>query len=95
MSRYNVYLLPEAFEEEYEAYVWYKNQRENLGEEFLIELKKGVDKISANPNFYGFIDGKKVLRDYRIERFPYMIVYRIVASSVEIVAIHHAKKDKK
>ena len=81
-----------AYNDEYEAYTWYEEQRKGLGDELLKELEKSYQKISNNPEHYSFIDERKELRDFLIHRFPYLIVYRINGNVVEIIAVHHGKK---
>lgn len=88
----NIVISSFAHEEENEAYEWYELQRTGLGEELLIELETADKRIAEHPEFYGFIDGKKDLRDYLVRRFPFLIVYRVNGAIVEIIAVHHAKK---
>lgn len=89
---YKIIITPFAQNDEDEAYTWYEEQRIGLGEELLKELEIAYHKIANNPEHYGFIDERKVLRDFLIHRFPYLIVYRIKNDVVEIIAVHHAKK---
>ena len=89
---YTIVITPYAHNDEYEAYTWYEEQRTGLGDELLKELEIAYRKISNNPEYYGFIDERKELRDFLIHRFPYLIVYRIKNDIVEIIAVHHAKK---
>ena len=63
-----------------------------LGDEFLKELEIAYQKIANNPEHYSFIDDRKILRDFLIHRFPYLIVYRIDVDVIEIIAVHHSKK---
>jgi toxin ParE1/3/4 len=64
-----------------------------LGEELLNELEFAYGKIAAHPEHYGFIDGRKDLRDYLLRRFPFLIVYRIKGNLIDVVAVYHAKKN--
>ena len=90
--RHHIVLTPFAHKEEQKAYNWYEEQRVGLGNELLNELENAYYKISSNPHHYGFIDDKKQLRDFLVHRFPYLIVYRINGNTVEVIAVHHAKK---
>ena len=89
---HKVVITPFAYNDEYEAYVCYEEQHVGLGDEFLNELEIAYRKIANNPHHYGFIDENKILRDYLIRRFPYLIVYRIKDDTIEIIAVHHARK---
>jgi toxin ParE1/3/4 len=89
---HNIVITPFAHNDEYEAYAWYEEQRTGLGDELLKELENAYQKIANNPEHYSFIDEKKELRDFLLHRFPYLIVFRINNSVVEIISVHHAKK---
>ena len=89
---HKIVITPFAYNDEYEAYEWYEKQRIGLGEELLKKLEIAYQKISNNPEQYGFIDERKELRDFLIHRFPYLIVYRIKNDVIEIIAVYHAKK---
>jgi len=89
---YSIVISPFAHTDEYEAYIWYEEQRPGPGDEFLKELEIAYQKIANNPEHYSFIDDRKILRDFLIHRFPYLIVYRIDVDVIEIIAVHHSKK---
>jgi plasmid stabilization system protein ParE len=89
---YKIIISPLANVDEYEAYEWYENQSQGLGEKLLAQLEIAYNKISQNPHHYGFIDDKKELRDFLLHPFPYLIVYRINDDTIEVITVHHAKK---
>ena len=78
--------------DEFEAFEWYEQQHIGLGEELLAALETVYNKIAEHPQYFGFIDERKELRDYLLPRFPFLIVFRIVGNTVEIITVHHAKK---
>ncbi|MFC4232675.1 type II toxin-antitoxin system RelE/ParE family toxin [Parasediminibacterium paludis] len=89
---YNLVISSFAQQDTYDAFEWYELQRSGLGEELLKELELAYCKIAAHPEHYGFIDGRKDLRDFLLRRFPFLIVYRIKGNLIDVVAVHHAKK---
>lgn len=89
---YPVIISSYAHQDEDDAYTWYEKQRTGLGDELLTELDGAYQKLSENPEHYGFIDDRKELRDFRLKRFPFFIVYRINQLTIEVIAVHHAKK---
>ncbi len=89
---YKIVISPYAHFEEYEAYDWYETQRKGLGEELLKELEIAYHRISLHPEYFGFIDERKELRDCLLPRFPFLIVFKIESNSVQIIALHHVKK---
>ena len=38
-----------------EAYAWYEDQRPGLGEEFLAEVQRVLDRIEQNPEIHALI----------------------------------------
>jgi plasmid stabilization system protein ParE len=90
---YNLVISSFAQQDVYDAYEWYELQHSGLGEELLKELEFAYGKIATYPEYYGFIDGRKDLRDYLLRRFPFLIVYRIKENLIDVVAVHHAKKN--
>jgi hypothetical protein len=52
-----------------------------------------IRKLQGTLNISVLLMKKKQLRDYLLPRFPFLIVYRINAGTVEVIAVHHAKKD--
>jgi plasmid stabilization system protein ParE len=94
---YKIVISPLAYIDEYEAYEWYEIQSAGLGERFLSTLEIAYNKIAQNPEYCGFIDDNKELRDYLVYPFPFLIVYRINGDTIEVITVHHAKKhpDKK
>ena len=54
---------------------WYNDQKENLGDEFKIEVNKEFDYIKKHPEHYQIkYNG---LRQALVNRFPYAIFYLI------------------
>jgi hypothetical protein len=36
----------------------------------------------------GFIDDRAILRDVKLERFPYVVIFEIIDNSVVVYAVH-------
>jgi plasmid stabilization system protein ParE len=74
-----------------EAYLWYENQRQGLGEEFLLAVQNAVDSILENPKMYPVVrrDTRRIL----LNRFPYSLLYRLIKKQVVVIACFHAKRD--
>lgn len=91
---FNVVINAAANEDVLEAYRYYEKQQQGLGERFLSQLRKKYTALSLHPTHYGFIDEDplKVLRDVRLEKFPYVIVFEIVENDVIVYAVHHLRK---
>jgi len=81
---------PEAAADIRAAFEWYERQREGLGDEFLAALSKAEEAARANPLSYGVI--RRDARRIMLRRFPYQIIYRVVADVIVVVACFHGRR---
>ena len=91
---FTVIVKQEAHQDTIDAYDYYEEKLTGLGERFLNALQQRYKELSANPNLYGYIDEDplKVLRDVKLEKFPFVVVYEIVEKEVVIYAVHNTYK---
>ena len=75
-----------------EAFDHYESARPGLGDEFLFEFRRAVDRILQFPNAWQSLDAE--FRRCRLHRFPYGVIYRIdaMADLVVVVAVHHLSR---
>ena len=78
---------PAALAEAEDARNWYDAVREGLGEEFLDEFDRGLRQIVDFPNAWHPVGLRA--RRYRLNRFPYGIVYQIRPDEILVVAVAH------
>jgi plasmid stabilization system protein ParE len=87
----SIQIHPEAFCEEAEAATdWYAHRSRRAAERFLNELSRAIQQVSEHPErfpLFEFGTRRAVLR-----KFPYLIVFRETATSVEIVAVAHGRR---
>jgi hypothetical protein len=88
---YKLEIRPLAAMEVFEAYDWYELQREGLGSEFLDELEMFYTSILRNPTSYGFYD--KAVRQGKMNRFPYLVVFEIFDESVVVYSVFMSKQE--
>jgi plasmid stabilization system protein ParE len=81
---------PEAAADVRAAFEWYERQREGLGDEFLAALANAEDVARASPLAYRVIrrDARRVM----LRRFPYQLIYRVVAEVIVVVACFHGRR---
>lgn len=89
--QYNIEIRPLASIEIIEAYDWYEAQREGLGTEFLNELEDFYNSLLRNPHAYSY--NEEPVRQGRIKRFPYTVVYEIFDSSIVIYSVFMIRQD--
>jgi plasmid stabilization system protein ParE len=84
-------LLPAAAEDLAAAREWYENERPGLGRELVSETDKTLESIGIHPLMHAA--GFHGVRQALVDRFPYVVYYRIGESEIEILAILHAKRN--
>lgn len=90
---YVLVFRPEVREELDEAYNWYESQQPGLGDDFLDCVDEILNRICQIPESFPV-----VYRDVRravVQRFPYVVYYRIVSSRVVVTAVFHGRRDPK
>ena len=75
-----------------EAARWYEDQRAGLGREFLVALDRVLADITVNPTRFGF--AKRDIREGAVQRFPYVVYYRVLPNRIRVVAVQHTARDQ-
>ncbi|HYD22332.1 MAG TPA: type II toxin-antitoxin system RelE/ParE family toxin [Flavipsychrobacter sp.] len=83
----NLIIKEEARQDMLQAYLYYEQERNGLGDLFLTMLEDRFTAISQHPEFYSFIDERKILRDVTLYIFPFVIVFEKLNSDVIVYAI--------
>lgn len=87
---YQVVIKSEARADVLVAYNYYEKKQPGLGEVFLESFEARCADLAKSPAHYGYIneDPEKVLRDIKLNRFPYVLVFEIIEMEVIIYAVH-------
>ena len=88
---YKLEIRPLAAIEVLEAYDWYELQREGLGGEFLDELETFYNSVLRNPTSFGFYD--KTVRQGKMNRFPYVVVFEIFDELIVVYSLFMSKQN--
>lgn len=93
MPEYKVVFHDSVNQDYFEAYAWYENIQEGLGERFLATVRSKLLAIAANPEYFS----ESSIKGYReavVDKFPFVVVYRIYAEKQEIFvcSVHHERK---
>jgi len=81
---------PEATGEMLHAAVYYEEQQADLGKRFVDSVQFSIRHIQINPQLY-----PEVLPEIRrclTHTFPFGVIYRVMPSEIQIVAIAHNKR---
>lgn len=91
---YNLVIVEEAYLETLEAYNYYEEKQQGLGETFLLSLQKRYIDLSRNPQYYSFIsnDSAQIFRDVKVDKFPYVVIFEISETDVIIYSVHLTHK---
>ena len=73
-----------------EAVAWYEARCPGLGLEFADVVRAALQTISANPERWP--RRTQNTRQYRLQRFPYAVVYLEQADAIWIVAVAHQSR---
>lgn len=90
----SLWLVGEAAADLAGAVEWYETHRAGLGAELLRELSRTLERLSENPGLGPPIRlrGARDLRQMRLDRFPYRVVYVANSDEIVIVAVAHSSR---
>ena len=83
---YKIELDPKAIEELESAYQWYEERQKDVGLRFVSMVDKRLKEIAAAPMRYAKTN--KHFRETRIEIFPYIIIYEIIAKEKIVYVLY-------
>ena len=83
----------EARDDWHQAVLYYEDQKEGLGVEFVEAVRQAVQVIAAAPlSWPTYVKGT---RAYRLTGFPYRIIYIVENDEVAVLAVMHTKRSDK
>ena len=85
-----VEFLDEAVAEAAAARQWYEERSPVAASLFRDELFRGIEAIADSPTTWPqYVLGT---RRYLMRRFPFFVVYRLVDTTVQVIAVAHARR---
>ena len=87
--------LAEADAEVLDAALWYEDERPGLGDDFLAERERAVERIEENPRGLprlDYYDGPREIRRVLMRRFPYAVIFQVGSGELLVVAVAHLKR---
>lgn len=85
-----VRLLQPAQAELDEAVSFYNEQSKGLGDAFLVEVLRVIDRITRYPDAWHPLS--RNIRRSRLSRFPYGIVYTTIGDDILVIAVAHGHR---
>ncbi|HUY35821.1 MAG TPA: type II toxin-antitoxin system RelE/ParE family toxin [Pirellulales bacterium] len=90
MSQPAIEVHSAAAEDVRKAKRWYRAQSPDAKDRFVAELDAAMARVLSEPlRWPEYLNGT---RRYRLRRFPYLVVYRVSGSVVQIVAVAHTSR---
>lgn len=90
---FDIVLTREAQLDLDEIFVWYEDQKEGLGFNFMNRFETIINKLSTNPYYASFllVDARGI----SLKKFPYEVIYRVNEEKhqIRIIAIIHQHRD--
>lgn len=93
MTENKLVIGPFAEEDLKEAKEFYELQKEGLGDEFVGEVEKTIEKIIDNP--LQFQKVKKDMRKVGVTRFPFGVFYVFRDSMINVLSVFHFSRNPK
>ncbi len=75
-----------------DAALWYQEQREDLGEQFLAEVRTAIDQVLLNPRACTRLRRKPEVRRVLTRRFPYRIFFVVRPDALVVFRVLHAAR---
>ena len=91
MKNHNLVVKEEASQEIVNAYRWYENITEGLGERFLNALEGCFNTIDINPTTYQKI--YKHQRQAIVKMFPFVVMYEIEDNNIIVYAVFNTNQN--
>jgi plasmid stabilization system protein ParE len=86
----NVRFLTLAQQEIDEAVIWFDEQADGKGMDFLDELDRVVRLIKSYP--FASTEIEAAIRRCLFARFPYALIYSIEQQTIVVIAVAHARR---
>ena len=90
MAARNVRFHPEAIAEAHAAYEWYAERNPSAADAFISELDHAIRQIKSKPQVWPV--HSQGTRRFLFRRFPYGVIYRIIESTIQVIAVAHGRR---
>ena len=90
---FELLIAPIAVSETDDAYDFYENSSNGLGDKFLKSLEGTYKKLSRNPKYYSYVSKAKDLRDVKLKDFPFVVIFQIVDDRVLVLRVFNTNRN--
>lgn len=85
-----IIIRPDAQRDIQEAHGWYGHVQDRHGRTFVEALDDAFSRISEHPEALQVIH--RQARRYVLDRFPYLIIYVVTTTAIEVIAVAHGSR---
>jgi toxin ParE1/3/4 len=82
---------PEAADETAEAALFYNRRDVEVSRRFRTEVYAAIERARSQPLVYRVFEDD--LRKVRVERFPYSVIFRLTADTMQVLAVAHGSRE--
>lgn len=93
IKQYNIELSDEAEADLDDSYNYYNEISFSVADTFIKQIGLSFDFIKQNPEVSPVI--LRSLRKFVVVRFPFVIYYRLIEETIQVVAIFHTSRNPK
>lgn len=90
MDVWSIRFHPLANDELHDAENWYHEINETLASSFVESIEVAVERIARAPQRWPICVDE--FRQILVDRFPYVLIYRVMNEEVQILAVAHVKR---
>lgn len=90
---FEIVMMDPAYDDLDEAIYYYESQSQGLGSRFYQDVLLQFEKLKTKPQYYKFY--VENFRRILLDKFPYLIIYKIMEKQVIIYAIVYGGRDPK
>jgi len=91
--KYSLFVFEEVYQELENASKYYNEKRPGLESELFDEWLMALKRLQTDPEIYQ--KKKKNLRQAMLERFPFLVVFEIIESTVVVYRFIHVRRNVK
>lgn len=91
VKRFRIEISDEAEADFDKSYEHYYQDSLNIADTFYMRINLSLDYIKQNPS--SFPIAYKDVRKFVVKKFPFVIYYRIVDSTIQVIAIFHSSRN--
>jgi len=95
MSGFSYEIVLRARHEILEAWEWYEDRQQGLGDRFITQVNLKIQQITKTPDRYP--EKKRSFREAKIGVFPYLLIYKIAnrKKMITIISVFHMSRNPK